>query len=99
MIETGAEILIQPQARTDRHRLAGVVTVDGSPAQRRVVVCKRVTLEIVAQTLSDSATGAWELYGMAEYDEESLIVLTLDNSGTCNAEVADYVSQVIGEEA
>ena len=97
MIETGAEILIQPQARTDRHRLAGVVTVDGSPAQRRVVVCKRVSLEIVAQTLSDSVTGAWEIYGMAEYDEGSLIVLAFDNSGTYNAEVADYVSQVTGE--
>lgn len=97
MIETGAEILIQPQARTDRHRLAGVVTVDGSPAQRRVTVCKRVSLEIVAQTLSDSVTGAWEIYGMAEYDEGSLIVLAFDNSGTYNAEVADYVSQVTGE--
>ena len=56
-----------------------------------------MTLEIVAQTLSDAATGAWEVYGMVEYDEGSLIVLAFDNSGTYNAEVADYVSQVTGE--
>ncbi len=34
---------------------------------------------------------------MVEYDEGSLIVLAFDNSGTYNAEVADYVSQVTGE--
>ena len=97
MIAPRMEILIQPLPRTDRHRLAGTVTVDGVPASRLVVVQDRTTFELVAASLSDPATGAWEIYGMAEYDEGSLIVLVFDHSGTCNAEVADHVSQVTGE--
>lgn len=80
--------------RTDRHRLAGTVTVDGSPARRTIFVCDRRTLAYVAATTSDPITGAWEISGLPEYPEGSLIVLALDNTATCNAEVADYVSQV-----
>ena len=97
MIEPGAEILIQPQPRTDRHRLAGTVTVDGSPAQKRILACRRMTLEVVAQTMSDPTTGAWEIYGLPQYDEGDFVIIALDESGTYNAEVADYVSQVTGE--
>lgn len=97
MIEIGPEILIQPQPRTDRHRLAGTVTVDGSPAQKRILACRRMTLEVVAQTMSDPTTGAWEIYGLPQYDEGDFVIIALDESGTYNAEVADYVSQVTGE--
>ena len=80
--------------RTDRHRLAGVVTVDGAPAKRLVVAIDRRTLTLIAATLSDSITGAWEIKGIQEYPERSLVVISFDNTGNYNAEIADYVSQV-----
>ena len=89
--------LSSPAARTDRHRLAGTVTIDGSPAKRLVVVLKRDDLSYVAAKFSDQTTGAWEVNGLSEYPEKSLLVVALDNSETYNAEVADYVSQVTGE--
>lgn len=97
MIVPRMEIFIQPLPRTDRHRLAGTVTVDGVPASQLVVVQDRLTFALIAASLSDPTTGAWEIQGLPEYAEGSLIVLALDNSGTYNAEVADYVSQVTGE--
>ena len=97
MINAGAFILAQGLPRTDRHRLAGTVTVDGNPAQKRVIVFNRISLELIAATYSAPATGAWELSGMPEYAERSLLVLAFDDTGTYNAEVADYVSQVTGK--
>ena len=97
MINTDAFVLAQGLPRTDRHRLAGTVTVDGNPAQKRVMVFNRISLELIAATYSAPATGAWELYGLPEYVERSLLVLAFDDTGTYNAEVADYVSQVTGE--
>ncbi len=82
------------QLRTDRHRLAGTVTIDGSPGKRMVVVYDRRFLTIVAATLSDPLTGAWEIHGLPEYPERSLLVVAYDNTGNYNAEVADYISQV-----
>lgn len=82
--------------RSDRHRLTGTIFVDGSPAQRLVVVVQRSTMVLVASTLSNAATGAWELYGLPQYDERDLLALALDSSGNYNAEVADYISQVTG---
>lgn len=92
-------ILSAYNARTDRHRLAGTVTVDGKPAQKRVMVFDRISLELLAATYSAPATGAWELYGLPEYAEGSLLVVAFDGSGNFNAEVADYVTQVQGEAA
>ena len=83
-----------PIQRTDRHRLAGVVTVDGTPAVRLVAVFDRRDMSLVAATLSAHGTGAWEIAGLPEYAEGSLLVVALDDSGQYNAEVADYVSQV-----
>lgn len=87
-------ILGQYTPRADRHRLAGTVTVDGSLAKRLVVVLKRDGLSYVAAKFSDQTTGAWEINGLLEYPEKSLLVVAMDNSETYNAEVADYVSQV-----
>ena len=81
-------------ARTDRHYLAGKVTVNGSPAARRVVVLDRDTFAYRASTWSDGTTGDWDFAGLPEYEPESLIVLALDESGDFNAEVADHISQV-----
>ena len=97
MINTGAFVLAQGLPRTDRHRLAGTVTVDGNPAQKRVMVFNRISLELLAATYSAPATGAWELSGLPEYAKGSLLVVAFDDTGTYNAEVADYVSQVTGE--
>lgn len=47
--------------------------------------------------MSDPTTGAWEIYGLPQYDEGDFVIIALDESGTYNAEVADYVSQVTGE--
>ena len=83
-----------PTPRTDRHRLAGTVTVDGQPARRLVVVIDRVSLILKAAVQSDPVTGAWELTGLAEYPVQQLLVVSLDDTGTYNAEVADYISQI-----
>ena len=50
--------------RTDRHRLAGTVYVDGSPARRLVVVIDRVTLILLAARFSNPDTGVWEIAGL-----------------------------------
>ncbi|WP_284153042.1 hypothetical protein [Desulfofustis limnaeus] len=81
-------------ARQGRHKLAGTVTVDGQPARRNIMVIDRRTLTYVAGTTSDPTTGAWEIYGVSEYPERSLLVLALDTTGHYNAEVADYITQV-----
>ncbi|MBV5327672.1 MAG: hypothetical protein JZU65_08535 [Chlorobium sp.] len=86
-----------PLARTDRHRLAGTVTVDGAPAQRLVSVLIRDTWEQLAAKQSDAVTGAWEFYGLPEYPLRALMVISVDDEpGTHNAEIADFVSQVTG---
>jgi hypothetical protein len=82
---------------TYRHRLAGTITVDDIPARRNVFVCDRRSLAYVAATTSDPTTGAWAITKLPEYPVGSLIVLALDDAGTYNAEVADYVSQVVTE--
>ena len=82
--------------RTDRHRLAGTVYVDGVPGRRLVVVVDRVTMVLVAARWSDPVTGAWEIQGLSQFEERGLLVLALDHTGNYNAEVADFVSQVTG---
>ncbi len=83
-----------PAPRTDRHVLAGTITVNGSPAERRVAVFTRDTLEPVGITLSDPTTGVWRISGINEYPERSLLVVAFDDAGNFNAEVADFVTQV-----
>ncbi|PIE72298.1 MAG: hypothetical protein CSA20_08520 [Deltaproteobacteria bacterium] len=85
--------------RTDRHILGGTVTVDGDPAKRLVLLLHRYTLQYLAATWSDPQTGKWLIRGIPEYPERSLFVVSMDNIGTYNAEVADYVSQVTAAEA
>lgn len=81
-------------SRSDRHRLAGTVTVDGQPAKRFVTVLDRQNYAWVATAISDPVTGDWELIGLQEYPEQALLIVALDTTGAYNAEVADYVSQV-----
>jgi len=83
-----------PSLRTNRNKLAGTITVDGQPASRLAVVLDRATFVLIAATISNPATGDWEIKGIPEYPMQSLLVMSLDNTGDYNAEVADYISQV-----
>lgn len=80
--------------RTDRHRLAGTVTVDGQPASRLVCVFDRMTMVLLAAKWSDSTAGAWEIAGLPEYPEGGILVIASGHPATENAEVFDSVSQV-----
>ena len=80
--------------RTNRHKLAGNVTVDGQPAKRFVSVFNRNDFSWIATVLSDQLTGVWMIRGLPEYPERSLLVIAVDTLGSYNAEVADYISQV-----
>jgi hypothetical protein len=90
------EVAVVPPA-TLRHRLAGTVEVDSVPARKRVVALDRLTLEAIAGTWSDAVTGAWEMQWMRELPVGRLLIIAFDDAGTYNAEVADYVSQVVTE--
>lgn len=80
--------------RTDRHALGGMVTVDGSPAEKRIIVLLRRDFTVIATTFSNPTTGEWKVEGINEYEKRELIILALDSTGVYNAEVADYVTQV-----
>lgn len=88
-----------PPPRPDRHRLAGVVTVDGQPARRRVALFDRRDYSLIACAESLASDGSWRIEGIGEYPERSLLVVALDSdqpvgAATFNAEVADLLSQV-----
>ena len=82
-----------PLLRTDRHRLAVIVTINDVPASRLVVVIDRLTFTLIAATYS-STDGTWEIYGIPEYPEKQLLVISLDHTAYFNAKVFDYESQV-----
>ena len=82
------------EERTDRHKIAGTVTVDGLPARRNILALERKDMSYVGATTSDPVTGKWKIQGLPEYPERSLIVFAMDTTGEYNAEVADYISQV-----
>ena len=83
--------------RTDRHRIAGTILVNGQPASRFVAAYDRRRFSWLASTISDPVTGSWEISGLPELPLQSLLVVSLDTTGTFNAEVADYISQVATE--
>lgn len=80
--------------RTDRHRLAGTVIVDGQPASRLVCVFDRRAMALIAAKWSDPTTGAWEIAGLPEYPEGGIFVIASGHPATENAAVFDSVSQV-----
>lgn len=83
-----------PIPKTHRNKLGGVVKVDGVPAKRYVSVYDRRNFSFIASTISSATTGEWEIIGLPEYPEETLLVVAMDIGGNYNAEVADYISQV-----
>lgn len=94
-MDMGFRIFGEAALRTDRHKLAGTVQIDGVPAKRIVVILHRYTMTVVASTMSDPEDGTWRVKNIPEYPEQSLLVLATDNTGSYNAEVADYISQVL----
>lgn len=82
--------------RSDRHRLAGTVSVDGLPAKKLVTVFHKSTETLVAAQWSDAATGTWAFHGLPQYPERSLRVEAQDETGAYNAAVADFITQVTG---
>jgi hypothetical protein len=85
---------VMRQGRTDRHRLAGVVNVDGQPAKRLICVFHRRTKVLLATQWSNPTTGAWELAGLPQSPARDLYVVAFDDTGNFNAEIADYMTQV-----
>jgi len=94
IIHTEDVVLVGSEIVTRRHKIAGAVTVDGAPAERVVMVMNRRNFTYIGATLSDPTTGDWEITGLQEYQEGTLLVIAMDTTGAYNAEVADYVSQV-----
>lgn len=80
--------------RADRHTLSGVTTLNDIHAKKRIVVHDKKTHIAVASTWSNPNTGEWRISHINEYPENSLYVTVFDGSGTVNAEIFDFVSQV-----
>jgi hypothetical protein len=83
-------------ARTDRHRLAGTVKINGVPGKMVVCVFVRDTFTLLATKYSDTVTGAFEFVGLPEYSQRGLFVLAFDRDGDVdyNLQAFDYISQV-----
>ena len=81
-------------AATNRRRLAGRVQVNGSGAKKRIAVFRRGTLEYVASGMSN-ADGTWEMPGLPELPEESLLVFYIDDTRSFNPIAFDYISEEV----
>lgn len=75
-------------------KLGGTVTVDGVGAARRVEVQDRLTRELFAATWSN-LDGSWEVRQFPlGWTPAGYIAIFYDDTGTYNAEVADYIEPV-----
>ncbi len=77
------------------HKIAGTVTVDGKPAVKKVLAFNRATYQLLGNTES-AADGTWQIKGMPPTKEREILVLSLDDTGKYNAEVADFITAVGG---
>ena len=77
-----------------KRRLAGRVQVNGSGAKKRIAVFKRGTLEYVASGMANE-DGTWEIKGLPELPEESLLVFYIDDTRSFNPIAFDYVSEEV----
>ena len=79
---------------TEKRRIAGRVTVNGSGSSKRVLVHKRGTLEYVTSTHS-KADGTFEIRDLPVLPEKSLIVMVIDDADPGrNILIFDKESQV-----
>lgn len=77
-----------------RLRIAGTVAAESTPAQKRIIILHRNSMEYEKGILSE-ADGTWEITGIANiYAGTPFMVVSLDDSGTYNAEVADLIVPV-----
>ena len=90
-------IMTNPGAnmKTWANRLAGTVTVNGSAAEKRIVVLLRKDLSYVASTFS-LADGTWSIAGLPEsLATTKMLVMAFDDTETYNVEAADNVVPVV----
>lgn len=90
----GWEIITVSSAAAAKRRLAGRVQVNSSGAKKRIAIFKRGTLEYVASGMSN-ADGTWEIKGLPELPEESLLVFYIDDTRSFNPIAFDYVSEEV----
>lgn len=81
--------------RTDKMVLGGTIKENGVPAKKRIMIFHKKTYEIIASAWSDATTGIWKISNTNEYPDRMLYVVAFDDTGTYNAEIADFVSQVV----
>jgi hypothetical protein len=76
-------------------RIAGTTAEEGVPAQKRVLIYNRADMEYVTGKLSEP-DGTWEIGGLQNYPVGTeFLVVSLDDTGTYNAECADKIQPVI----
>lgn len=83
-----------PSVATKKQRLAGRVDAYGSGAKKRIGIIKRGTLEYVASGMSNT-DGTWEIRGLPELPEESLLVFYIDDTRSFNPIAFDYISEEV----
>lgn len=78
-------------------RIADVLTVDGSPARRRIRLHDRASGRLLCEAWSDPLTGAWAMTGLALGRE--YVVYALDHPdatpGEYNAMILDRVTAAL----
>ncbi len=90
-------------AITVPHKIGGFVTVDGSPAKKRVMAFNRKTGVLLRTTFSDKDTGKWEMRGMFEAvshmptDPKQILVVAVDDGGDFNGEIFDFITRKADE--
>ena len=67
----------------------GIVTVAGSPASRPVFLIDRISLRLVAETISEP-DGTWSISGLNR--DRLFLVLALDPTGQFNAVIRDNIT-------
>ena len=97
----GGLILTQAtQIIPEKRRIYGYTTIKatGAPTKKRVLVYNRgsdgIALGYVASTISDEATGFWEIRGLPTMPENNLVVTAFDDTKVFNAEIYDFQSLV-----
>ncbi len=81
--------------KTWANRLAGTVSVNGSAAEKRIMILKRADLSYVASVVS-KPDGTWEVAGLPEsLKTTKMLVLAFDDTETYNVEAADLVVPVV----
>lgn len=81
-------------AAISRYKFSGTISVEGSPAAKRVVALARETFSYVKGTMSES-DGTWVIGGLpAGSASQYHTLLAIDDTDTYNVEAASMVQPV-----